>query len=705
MVSYTDLSPLKQPKAPVAVDLNDPMPQQKVPKSSKKAPSSPSSSKAGSHPGGRRRRSSNKGSSPKEWLRTWDKLHDKVLYFRGVTEDALPELQRLFKSCRGIRLNVDPHESLDISGNVEFRNVYDTEKAMALLNGRRLKDTKGTLVMTPLTDGEIGAPPSAGFVCIKHIPDDATEALLYDLLRPLGTLYSCSLSAPTKGHRSKGTAYACYVELAYAEAAVAQLNFSEYMGNTISIQLTRQSQDRVSLSGDGHSSEKPNTSDDSKKERHIAEPTVQEPAVANRKDNGEAAAATAASRPEQIPTPPQDSRQQQQAEQNSPSRRATSPGSSTTEAQGGGLGGVIVPGKLFVTNLHATVSHKELFALFKKYGYIQSARVSIEPTTKKSRGHGIVQFSDPNAALEALRECQNADIKGRKIMLYQYEHVNRQPTSPRGTDGLARTSDEPQHSHDPEPEPDEGGQPVTVPFPRSDSVSSSQQADPLLDPAMLRNLSGGSRNEILTQKLLAAVSASPLLDVLDASRIVDSFIQRPLEDVLAMLGDPALLASEWEHEQRANLNLPQYMRTMATPVSQAASPAANGADNGVELVAQQLIAASVADDGNGDNGDDAEDPTNDQPTHRGLHLRDYDTETEEFIEMLQSKPENVRKMKLGSKLFPMIKGMGYGESTKLTVWILDHMGQDVRTLAYTLNDTARLREIVDEAQRAISAGR
>ncbi|KAJ2585481.1 hypothetical protein EV177_009938, partial [Coemansia sp. RSA 1804] len=60
-----------------------------------------------------------------EWQRSWDLLHNKTLYFRGVTEDALPELQRLFKACRGIRLNVDPHESLDIAGNVEFRNVYD----------------------------------------------------------------------------------------------------------------------------------------------------------------------------------------------------------------------------------------------------------------------------------------------------------------------------------------------------------------------------------------------------------------------------------------------------------------------------------------------------------------------------------------------------------------------------------------------------
>ncbi|KAJ2295259.1 hypothetical protein IWW55_005507, partial [Coemansia sp. RSA 2706] len=82
----------------------------------------------------------------------------------------------------------------------------------------------------------------------------------------------------------------------------------------------------------------------------------------------------------------------------------------------------------------------------------------------------------------------------------------------------------------------------------------------------------------------------------------------------------------------------------------------------------------------------------------GIRTRDYDTEIEDFIEMLISKPENERKKKLGSKLFPLIKSMGYKESTKLTVWILDHMSQDVRSLAYTMNDSARLHEIVAEAQ-------
>ncbi|KAJ2869333.1 hypothetical protein FB639_004769, partial [Coemansia asiatica] len=355
---------------------------------------------------------------------------------------------------------------------------------------------------------------------------------------------------------------------------------------------------------------------------------------------------------------------------------------------------------LFVTNLHPTVSHKELFALFKKYGYIQSARVSIDPTTKKSRGHGIVQFSDPNAAIEALSECQGADIKGRKITMYQYEHVNKQylnqnqnqqqpqmqhlqqqetviqandgnsSINPTETDLAAAFEQSVAVSKDSSASQEQN----SVPFPRSSSVAStstpaSSAADALIDPAMLRNISESSRHEILAQKLISEIAANPAVDVRDASRIVDSFLRRPLEDILALLSDPRLLASEWDLEQKALMHMASYASPLLdSPVSQKLSPTA-------------AMSPRPSD---------------------GIHLHDYDTETEEFIEMLLSKTESERKTKLGSKLFPLIKGMGYRDSTKITVWILGHMSHDVRSLAYTLNDSAKLYALVEEAQEAIN---
>ncbi|KAJ1642270.1 hypothetical protein LPJ64_005867, partial [Coemansia asiatica] len=214
MVSYADLSSIKQPDAPVAVDLNDPM---------------PDTAPANTRP-----------LEPlDDWHSSWNQMHSKVLYFGGVTEDALPELQKLFKASRGIRLNVDPHSSEQITGNVEFRNVYDTEKAMVVLNNRVLQNNTGTLKMTPLLNNvDLGLPPSGGYVSIKHIPEAATESTLYDFLRPSGPLYSCSFPTHPNGQR-KGIAHACFTDQQYAQIALEQLNFAEYLGNNVHIQISR----------------------------------------------------------------------------------------------------------------------------------------------------------------------------------------------------------------------------------------------------------------------------------------------------------------------------------------------------------------------------------------------------------------------------------------------------------------------------------
>ncbi|KAJ2805617.1 hypothetical protein H4R20_002018 [Coemansia guatemalensis] len=701
MVSYTDLSPLKQPEAPVAVGLNDPLPEQQQQQQQQK--------KQGHRQGKRRsssHRSSTKGPTdhvqsqplettqhPEDWLRNWNQMHTKTLYFKGATEDALPELQQLFKSCRGIRLNVDPHDSLEITGNVEFRNVHDTEKAMAVLNNWRLKENNGTLIMSPLPNAEIGPPPTGGYVFIKHIPEDATEAALYDFLRPSGPLYSCSIPTHPTDKR-KGAAHACFIDSSYAHVAVEQLNFAEFLGNTISIQLSRSS--RLSRANTSASNRSANSEADTKP---IANADMPVKAQQQQQQQQYTPSAEPEPEPEPRQRSPSSLSQDHQSMQSPTSliqnrQRATSP-NGLGDSPGNGLGGVIVPGKLFVTNLHPTVSHKEMFALFKKYGYILSARVSIDSVAKKSRGHGIVQYSDPAAALAALKECQGADIKGRKITVYQYEHVNKQnsvsssasvSTSPPPLDNLNGRGS-PQLQEQLQSQQQQLLQPEattnTVPFPRSSSAASTYASDPMLDPTMLRKLSEGSRNEILTQRLLSEIASNPVIDVRDSTRIVECFIKRPLEDILALLSDPGQLASEWDLEQRVNMRLAFQHASLGSPVSQSPSPSTHAAEVG-------------------DAGSDADEGASPRRESAGIRVQDYDTETEEYIEMLISKPESERKKKLGSKLFPLIKGMGYKESTKLTVWILEHMSHDVRTLAYTLNDSGKLRLVVNEAQNAIS---
>ncbi|KAJ1845316.1 hypothetical protein LPJ73_004894, partial [Coemansia sp. RSA 2703] len=522
-----------------------------------------------------------------------------------------------------------------------------------------------------------------------HIPDEATESTLYDFLRPSGPMYACSFPTLPNGQRKK-IAHACFTDQAYALIALEQLNSAEYLGSAIQIQLSRppRRRSRPSAASNGERSRQNSV-------RASGRPSGG--AIPQPEPEPEPQPASQTPPPQRLPTSSRPS-----SSVATHSRSAASP-TSPSESAGGpgsGLGGVIVPGKLFVTNLHPTVSHKELFALFKKYGYIQSARVSIDPASKKSRGHGIVQFSDPNAAIEALRECQGADIKGRKITMYQYEHVNKhqqpitQPSSATSVPSVAVDAESSVAQN-------------TVPFPRSVSVASNPSppvagvvpepepepvsanaaaasthaappaaaiSDPLIDPIMLRNLSESSRNEILTQKLISEIAANPAVDVRDAGRIVSSFIKRPLEDVLALLSDPRLLASEWDLEQRAAAHMPSYSPPPPRPALE--SPTSQKTSSPLMV------------------------PTK---SFEGIHLQDYDTEIEEFIELLLSKPESERKKKLGSKLFPLIKGMGYRDSTKITVWILDQMSHDVRSLAYILNDSAKLYAVVEEAQAAINA--
>ncbi|ORX67601.1 hypothetical protein DL89DRAFT_324352 [Linderina pennispora] len=643
-----NLSPLKQPDAPVALNLNDPapMPQQ--------------------FPQSRSRGQSQSEAQNAQWQAGWDQMHRRVLYFQGVNEQSLPELQQLFKSSRGIRLNVDPHESDSITGNVEFRNIDDTEKAMAVLNRRKLQNSNGTLMMSPLHGSELAYPPQAGYVCIKHIPEDATELTLYDFLRPVGPLYACSIPVHANGLK-KDFAMACYIDSTDANMAVEQLNYADFLGNTVLVQPARAP--RSSRASMSPSEFVPKPVSPVRSSAELPMP--------------------------QIPTTPTGMHP----------KRAGSP--VVNEGPGNGLGGVIVPGKLFITNLHPTVSHKELFALFKTYGYIQSARVSIDPVTKKSRGHGIVQFSDPTAALQALRECQGTDIKGRKITLYQYEHVNKngQPVANATSRADSRIA-----SHTPPTNPalraSASPPPIQPPIqpPRAKSQSpqlSSRSAtatsdnDPLLDPIMLRNLTENARNEILTQKLISEVASNPAVDVRDSARVVESLLRRPVEEVVALIRDPERLATEWEVEQHTVARKEQLKLTADK------EPAATITSQMQRVVLAEYPAPKPS--------PPVTAPAPVQPERQGastgLHLQDYSTEVEEYIEMLLSKPDQERKKKLGSKLFPLIKGMGYKDSTKLTVWILEHMSQDVRALSYTMNDPVRLRDVVDEAKRSIDASR
>ncbi|KAJ1916752.1 hypothetical protein H4219_003622 [Mycoemilia scoparia] len=668
-----------------------------------------------------------------------EKFEACKLYFWGIAGDALPQLQEQLVAYNGIKLNVYPGNTDEYSGDVLFETPRDTEKAFACLNNFRFKDTQSTLYLSPLGVEQAVAETSNLKVRVNHIPENADTSTLYDFLRVIGPVHSCYVAKDHNGN-NKDYAVGSYFNQTDVDSAVENLNFSEYIGSTVSLQsfTDRRPNTLRSVSSSLHSSATPATSSprlNDFSQLSISTPTTESSVPATPSRLG-------------AETP----------HQRNP--RSSTPGIPGTPTPGQGLGGVIVPGKLFITNLHPTVSHSELFQLFKPFGFIHTARVSVDDSNKKSRGHGIVQFGNPHHAMNALNGLQGIELKGRKITIYQYEHVSKDGSTPR----RPHTSMQNAHQQDPDllPRPQSGLSKVDVspsvarnslvtPVPPSPSVGrapsrfsiaeppATPTSDPLLDSMMLENLSIAARSEVLTQKLIAQVSTNPSLDIEGAPEIIATLVKCEVGDVIRMINDSSFLESQWISAREYNRHSPPSALQTQSVREAIHRCDSKGMSESLSLSSQQSNQFN-----NGSHrrysGQSAVNTRVDSPSYGGSPIKlsssvksasivtssplklaatstmtppnsaipvsttgGGDPETEEFIELLMSKPEVERKQKLGSKLFPLIKGLGFKDCTKLTVWILDNMFNDIHNLAYSMNDPIRLQNIAKEAEKALSS--
>ncbi|MBI3448289.1 MAG: RNA-binding protein [Acidobacteria bacterium] len=71
--------------------------------------------------------------------------------------------------------------------------------------------------------------------------------------------------------------------------------------------------------------------------------------------------------------------------------------------------------KVFVGNLSFEVTDVDLKQAFAAVGTVVSARVITDRTTGKSRGFGIVEFTDEQHAADAIRKCHDQPLKGRNM--------------------------------------------------------------------------------------------------------------------------------------------------------------------------------------------------------------------------------------------------------------------------------------------------
>ncbi|CDW89443.1 poly a binding cytoplasmic 1 b [Stylonychia lemnae] len=62
---------------------------------------------------------------------------------------------------------------------------------------------------------------------------------------------------------------------------------------------------------------------------------------------------------------------------------------------------------LFLKRIDKSWTTKDLYEIFKDYGEIKSAKVSLDPQTHQSKGYGFIWFKNPDSAAKVLEDSQN----------------------------------------------------------------------------------------------------------------------------------------------------------------------------------------------------------------------------------------------------------------------------------------------------------
>src|SRR5882672_5590793 len=73
--------------------------------------------------------------------------------------------------------------------------------------------------------------------------------------------------------------------------------------------------------------------------------------------------------------------------------------------------------KVFVGNLSFEVTDADLKEKFTSVGTVLSARVITDRATGKSRGFGIVEFTEESLAADAIRKLHDQPLKGRNMLV------------------------------------------------------------------------------------------------------------------------------------------------------------------------------------------------------------------------------------------------------------------------------------------------
>lgn len=100
---------------------------------------------------------------------------------------------------------------------------------------------------------------------------------------------------------------------------------------------------------------------------------------------------------------------------------------------------------VFVGNLNYQTTEAELVQFFGSVGTVISAKIPLDRDSGRSRGFGFVEFDSEDSVEQAIAQCNDAELGGRKL------RVNKAESKPARPGGARPHSPRPERGSGPNP--------------------------------------------------------------------------------------------------------------------------------------------------------------------------------------------------------------------------------------------------------------
>ncbi|OJA12539.1 hypothetical protein AZE42_07178 [Rhizopogon vesiculosus] len=467
-------------------------------------------------------------------------LHDPLLYISNLPPYVTDEnLAMTFQPCAPFRPNITRDgTNRPLSGTIEFKYLEKAEKALATLQSRPIQGLQPPVFLVlspypPTTPPTPLPPPSALPRLVKHLPVGFSDFQLYDIFRVFGAL----ASTRTQTGFGSDTGVVEFWREEDARIAEEAMHCAEVEGQNIAVTVYQQR--RTSGTASEFSAHAPTfVPSGSVFPYPQYSPPRASPYPATR------GAVFVHGPGQQVQLAP-----------------LSGPGSNSHS-------GLIDPCNLFCKNLDPEINSNDLFAHFRQFGQIVSARV-MRNENGDSRGFGFVSYQTPDAASAAMR-AMNGVVLGSKqlvVRLHEPKQLRQEKLAqrfghnghPRSASGATSpTASEGGESYvgfsSPRCVPSVLGSPVMGHIDRPDrgrrgsgSYYNAALSGTLNLPMRYDDLAALSpvvRKEVLTGELSRRVKAVDTVPTSEVDGIVEYLVSLSLSEAVSGIQDPTKFAEQ-----------------------------------------------------------------------------------------------------------------------------------------------------------------